>query len=86
MRKFNYSLIEREIKSGDKILLLTDGLPEQMNDKEEMYDYPRVKENFKDFAENSPQDIINKLVASGDQWMHGAVQADDITFVVLEVR
>ncbi len=41
MKKYPYKLIEKELKSGDKILLLTDGLPEQMNDKEEMFDYPR---------------------------------------------
>ena len=86
MRKFNYSLVERELKSGDKILLLTDGLPEQMNDKEEMFDYPRVKESFKNLAENNPEEIINKLVAAGDQWMNGTAQADDISFVVLEVK
>jgi serine phosphatase RsbU (regulator of sigma subunit) len=86
MRKPSYNLIEKELKSGDTILLLSDGLPEQMNIKEEMFNYLRLKENFKDTAENNPEEIINKLVLAGDKWMEGAVQADDISFVVVKVK
>ncbi len=86
MRKFSYKLIEKELKTGDTILLLTDGLPEQMNTEEKMFDYSRVKENFKLVAENSPDEIINKLNLAGDKWMEGVVQADDISFVVLKVK
>ena len=86
MRKFSYKLIEKELKTGDTILLLTDGLPEQMNAEEKMFDYQRVKENFKLFAENNPDEIINKLTMAGDQWMEGTTQADDISFVVLKVK
>ena len=38
MLKFPYNIHEKELKSGDTILLLTDGIPEQMNIDEEMYD------------------------------------------------
>lgn len=86
MRKFSYKLIEKELKTGDTILLLTDGLPEQMNTKEEMFDYSRVKENFMQVAENSPDNIITQLTSAGDSWMNGVVQADDISFVVIKVK
>ena len=62
---------ERELSSGDCILLLTDGLPEQMNSKEEMYDYPQVLEKFIELAENEPQEIIDALIKSCDDWMRG---------------
>ncbi len=86
MKKFPYKLVEKDLKSGDKILLLTDGLPEQMNDKEEMFDYPRVMETYKTLVNNKPQEIIDKLVEAGDQWMNGTAQADDISIVVIEVK
>ncbi len=86
MKKFSYGLIEKELNSGDVILFLTDGLPEQMNSNEEMFDYIRVRENFSQFANESPQRIIDKLIAKGDEWMDGAVQADDISFVVVKVK
>jgi ligand-binding sensor domain-containing protein/serine phosphatase RsbU (regulator of sigma subunit) len=86
MRKYNYKNIEKEIKSGDTILLLTDGLPEQMNIKEEMYNYARVKEKFNEVASNSPEIIIQELIKDGDEWMGEAVQADDISMVVIKVK
>ena len=86
MRKFSYNMVEKELQSGDIILLLTDGLPEQMNEQNEMFDYPRVKEQFHKIVSGNPDDIINNLVKSGDEWMNGAIQADDISFVVIKVK
>ncbi len=86
MRNFPYKVIEKEINSGDIILLLTDGLPEQMNLDEEMFDYSRVKSNFHSVASNHPEEIINHLVVAGDDWMNGRIQDDDISFVVIRVK
>ncbi len=86
MKKPLYKVVEKELNSGDMILLLTDGLPEQMNDKEEMFDYSRVKSHFKEIAEDAPETIIEKLVKSGDEWMGEKTQADDITLVIIKVK
>jgi ligand-binding sensor domain-containing protein/serine phosphatase RsbU (regulator of sigma subunit) len=86
MRNASYNTVQMELKSGDTILLLTDGLPEQMNPNEEMFDYSRVKKHFNEIIENSPNTIIEKLVEAGDSWMNGRVQDDDITFVVIKVK
>jgi ligand-binding sensor domain-containing protein/serine phosphatase RsbU (regulator of sigma subunit) len=86
MRNASYNIMHKELKSGDTILLLTDGLPEQMNEMEEMFDYSRVKKHFNDIVENSPGKIIEKLVEAGDSWMNGRLQDDDITFVVIRVK
>ena len=85
MRKFAYKTVERELKSGDTILLLTDGLPEQMNKDEQMFDYPRVKSSFNELAQNKPDEIIQGLTKLGDEWMSEISQADDISFVVIKV-
>lgn len=86
MKNFSYKVVEKEIKSGDIILLLSDGLPEQMNSNEEMFDYHRVKVNFQNLVDNKPDDIITSLVNAGDEWMNGTIQADDMTFVVVKVK
>lgn len=86
MRNFPYKVIEKEINSGDTILLLSDGLPEQMNSNEEMFDYEQVKNCFLNSINNKPEEIINNLVIAGDQWMNGTIQADDITFTVIKVK
>lgn len=86
MKKSSYKVVEKELKAGDTLLLLTDGLPEQMNKNEEMFDYSRVKSKFKEFAECPPDTIIENLVKAGDEWMGDVVQADDITFIVIRVK
>ena len=86
MRNASYKLVEKELKSGDTILLLTDGLPEQMNSKEEMFDYTNVKKCFNEVIESSPEVIIQNLIDAGDNWMDGRAQDDDITFVVIRVK
>lgn len=86
MRSFPYKVVEMEISVGDTILLLTDGLPEQMNLNEEMFDYTRVKNKFQELTNNQPNEIIEQLVEAGDEWMNGTVQADDITFVALKIK
>jgi len=86
MRNASYNVIEKEIKSGDTILLLTDGLPEQMNNNEEMFDYSRVKNHFHEIADNPPDEIISTLVKKTDDWMNGRAQDDDVTFVVIKIK
>lgn len=84
MRNIKYKMVEKEINRGDIILMLTDGLPEQMNDQNEMFDYSRIKSNFCDFVHYKPDDIIKQLIIEGDKWMKGVTQADDISFVIIK--
>ena len=86
MRNVKHDLVEKDLKSGDTILMLTDGLPELMNGDNEMFDYSRIKKHFTEVIENSPQIIIEKLVEAGDNWMNGGVQEDDISFVAIRVK
>jgi len=86
MQNANYDMHEKVLKAGDTILLLSDGLPEQMNNREEMFDYTRVKEHLIQNLNNSPQTIIEKLVKAADDWMDGRSQDDDISFVVIRIK
>ncbi len=86
MKRFSYQVVEKDLNPGDTLLLMTDGFPEQMNQNEEMYDYPRVKEKFKEIADCPPESIIESLVETADGWMGEREQADDITFIVLKVK
>jgi serine phosphatase RsbU (regulator of sigma subunit)/streptogramin lyase len=86
MRNASYNIVEKELNSGDTVLLLTDGLPEQMNSNQVMFDYSRVQKCFSEIVGNPPDEIINTFVKKADEWMNGAVQADDMTFVVIRVK
>jgi len=83
---FLYQKRKTELTPGDTILLMSDGFPELFNDKDEMLDYPRVKEIFKEMADRSADEIIAHLNEAGERWRNGKPQDDDITFVVLKVK
>ncbi|MCG9127603.1 SpoIIE family protein phosphatase [Candidatus Poribacteria bacterium] len=75
-----------ELDSGDTILMMSDGLPEMLNPKNEMLDYTRTKELFSDIADKSPKAIINHLYDACISWADGEQQTDDITLVVIKVK
>jgi len=82
-----YNSIEKDLNPGDVILLFSDGLPEQMNEKEEMYDYPRFKDNFAEILHNkNPQEIVESILATIDSWRGNAEQEDDISLMVIKVK
>ena len=75
-----------ELYPGDTILLMTDGFPELFNPGKEIFDYTRAKQCFEEVAERSPQEIINHLFNSAENWRDDRLQEDDITFVTLRVK
>lgn len=83
---FPYKQREIILAPGDTVLLMSDGFPELFNDKDEMLDYPRVKEIFKEAADRSADEIVTHLFKAGERWSNGRPQDDDITFVVLKFK
>ncbi|MCG8607930.1 PP2C family protein-serine/threonine phosphatase, partial [bacterium] len=84
MKRFPYRQRGVPLGSGDTILLMTDGFPERMNQKEEMLDYHRAETAFRKAARRSPKEIVDHLVKSCDDWAGGRAQDDDVTFVVIK--
>jgi ligand-binding sensor domain-containing protein/serine phosphatase RsbU (regulator of sigma subunit) len=83
MKNAPYGLQELTMDSGDVLLLLTDGLPEQKNAAGEMFNYERVRSSLVSSCQAPPEAIIKTLVAEGDAWMHGVPLDDDITLLVI---
>ncbi|KAA3614842.1 MAG: hypothetical protein D8M58_10330 [Calditrichaeota bacterium] len=86
MEKFPYEIKDTTLKPGDTILLMSDGLPELANDKEEMYGYKKIRNGFEDIAEKAPEDIITFLKNEGSAWVNDEAPDDDVTFVVIKVK
>ncbi|MFQ5606212.1 MAG: PP2C family protein-serine/threonine phosphatase, partial [bacterium] len=83
---FPYQQEEMKLRPGDALVLMSDGLPERFNDVDEMLDYPGVKKLVEEVVMESPQAIIDHLVAAGDKWANGRPQDDDVTFVVMKMK
>ena len=86
MRNFPYEVRESNLNSGDTILLMSDGFPELLNNKEEIFGFKRCKHLFEEIAHKEPEDIISKLNDAGSKWMNSKDPDDDITFVVIKVK
>jgi len=83
---FKYQQAEIEFRSGDTLVLMSDGLPEMFNEADEILDYPTMKKLVEEVAHASPQAIIDYLVATGEKWANGRPQEDDVTFVVVKMK
>jgi hypothetical protein len=67
-------------------LSVPNGLPELKNPAGEQFDYLRVKEIFRDIADQPPQAIIDRMVYAGEMWRKDQQPDDDITLMVIKAR
>ncbi|MFN0109477.1 MAG: SpoIIE family protein phosphatase, partial [Blastocatellia bacterium] len=83
----NYQYQQREVALAcdDVVLLMSDGLPERFNARQEMLDYAPIKQTFAEVHSLPSQEIIQQLVNLGERWADGQSQDDDITFVVVKI-
>jgi serine phosphatase RsbU (regulator of sigma subunit) len=86
MKLSQYNAIKGSLEKGDVLLLMSDGLPELQNDKEEMYGYKRIRNGFEDVAGKAPEEIIAFLKNEGKAWNGDQAPDDDVTFVVIKVK
>ncbi len=81
----DYPAYETELHVNDVVLMMTDGLPELFNEKNDMLDYPRLTEIFKNSARLNAENIVGRLFHSAENWRGSRKQEDDITFAVLKI-
>jgi serine phosphatase RsbU (regulator of sigma subunit) len=77
---------ESEFQSGDTILIMSDGLPELLNDNNEVFGYKRARNLFEELASKSPEEIISSLKSEGSNWTNDADPDDDVTFIVIKAK
>ena len=83
-----YALTQFQLEKSDVLILMSDGLPERLNDKEEMLGDVRLVAEIEKAGRTgqSASAILEALVQSGDDWSNQAPQNDDVTLVVLKVK
>ena len=86
VKDFPYKQVETELNSGDVLFLYSDGFPELFNDRKELLGYDKIKEEFRNFAKESPKNIIENLRKVMDSWKGDLEINDDVTFVVIKKR
>ena len=83
-----YTATEFQLEKSDVLILMSDGLPERLNDKDEMLSDVRLVAEIEKAGktQQSALGILEALVKSGDDWANNTPQNDDVTLVVLKVK
>ncbi|MCU0843777.1 MAG: fused response regulator/phosphatase [Spirochaetes bacterium] len=75
------------MKSGDALLLYTDGVPETFSsDGRELFGEDRLVQVFFDSASLSSQDVMRTIVSSVNEFSGYGVQEDDITMICIKTN
>ncbi|MDZ7815755.1 MAG: SpoIIE family protein phosphatase [Planctomycetota bacterium] len=84
---FNRSIQEPKMKlrTGDRIVLYTDGVIEAVNRRGDMFGENRLFRFVKDYSDLSSKEFLMELREELDEFRSGAEPNDDVTLVTLEV-
>lgn len=77
---------EIEIEHGDKLLLFTDGVYEEVNPDNKMFGENRLYESFQKYSNLSIDQIINHTLADLMSFINGNRINDDITMIGIEIN
>jgi serine phosphatase RsbU (regulator of sigma subunit) len=84
LEHYEYSETEHTLKSGDLVLLYTDGITEAMSSSGEMFGAARLKEVVSSGGQD-PQRILASISRSVEEHAAGHPQSDDLTMVCFAV-
>ena len=84
-RQWNCSVTERQLSSGDTLVLYTDGVTESFNEAWEEFGEQRLIEALKTYRKLSPQMVIAAIINRLKQFSLRE-QHDDITLIVAKCR
>jgi serine phosphatase RsbU (regulator of sigma subunit) len=86
--KVNYKYQSETIhtKSGDVLLLMSDGLMELFNSDREMIGLERIEKILSENSDKKAQEIIEKLKSLAFEWAGPLNNEDDITLMVIKIR
>ena len=88
MEAARYTSTEFQLTKSEVLILMSDGLPERLNDKDEMLSDVRLIAEIEKLGRTpqSVEGILEALVKSGDVWSNNTPQNDDVTIVVLRIK
>jgi len=81
-----YDVHKTVLRSGDTILLYTDGVTEAMNGNKELFEESRLESSLERMNGSSLKELLAGINADVMQFAAGASQADDITMLALQYK
>ena len=83
---FRYREIETDLRPGDQLLLLSDGLPELLGETGEVLGYERTRDLVKENGGEDADELVARLNQFAEDWSSGPPFLDDITFVAIKLE
>jgi sigma-B regulation protein RsbU (phosphoserine phosphatase) len=80
---YQYQQKSTQLKEGDSLILITDGVIEAKNQNDEIYGKQRLLEAIPK-SKKSAQEILDLLLENIQSFSKGAMQHDDLTIVVIQ--
>jgi phosphoserine phosphatase RsbU/P len=84
--QMSYEEATIDLRSGDVLVMFTDGVTEALNPNDEEFGNDRLRALVRDVARLPVQDIASRVASELKQWIDTAAQHDDLTFVVMKVN
>ncbi|MEM6796820.1 MAG: PP2C family protein-serine/threonine phosphatase [Acidobacteriota bacterium] len=75
-----------DLEPGDRVVLMSDGLPETLDEEIEPLGYERVEALVAERGRLSPRALLGALVEAGRQHAGGRSADDDVTILVVGIR
>jgi sigma-B regulation protein RsbU (phosphoserine phosphatase) len=86
MEEQQYADSEVKMKSGDIVVLYTDGVVEAMNSKKEMFGLDRLTQVVLDSKDLSAQEMVNSIKENAFAFTADRDQFDDFTLLIFRVK
>jgi sigma-B regulation protein RsbU (phosphoserine phosphatase) len=83
MEGVTYREYKMELEPGTKLFLYTDGVPEAMNEKNELFGLERTLDALNRTADGTPKEILESVQNAIEVYSGSAPQFDDITMLCL---
>lgn len=74
-----------DLRSGDVLVVFTDGVTEAMSPSEEEFGEERLKDLLRRVAHLPVQEMSSRISQELTQWIAHAPQHDDLTFIVMKI-
>ena len=81
-----YQSFELQLEEGDKLFIYTDGVPEATDKDNQMFSMERMVDALNECKEGSPEDILNHIHKSVNEFVGDEPQFDDLTMLGLELK
>ena len=86
MEGIQYQEYDMVLEHGSKIFVYTDGIPEAIDQDDNMYGTENMVKALNEVSDGSPEQILEHVQGSVDRFVKDAEQFDDVTMLCLEYR